>query len=239
MLDRVRAKYPDLTIQACASGGGRANYGIMPWFDEFWVSDDTDALQRLYLQWGTSYFYPSIAMASHISAAPNHQTGRNVPMKFRIDVAMSGRLGMEIQPMNMTEAEKELCRQAISDYKKIRPIVQFGDLYRLDSPYDDNGIASLMYCSDDKQKAVFYGWKPLGFCDEHLPVVKMEGLEPGSMYKVTELHPIDRFPLSCEGKVFSGKYLMENGLVLPNSHSAKNPEFGSSWASRVLYLEAQ
>ena len=67
----------------------------------------------------------------------------------------------------------------------------------------------------------------------------MEGLEPGSMYKVTELHPIDRFPLSCEGKVFSGKYLMENGLVLPNSHSAKNPEFGSSWASRVLYLEAQ
>ncbi len=239
VLDRVRAKYPDITIQACASGGGRANYGIMPWFDEFWVSDDTDALQRLYLQWGTSYFYPSIAMASHISAAPNHQTGRNVPMKFRIDVAMSGRLGMEIQPMNMTEAEKELCRQAISDYKKIRPIVQFGDLYRLDSPYDDNGIASLMYCSDDKQKAVFYWWKPLGFCDEHLLVVKMEGLEPESMYKVTELHPIDRFPLSCEGKVFSGKYLMENGLVLPNSHSAKNPEFGSSWASRVLYLEAQ
>ena len=112
-------------------------------------------------------------------------------------------------------------------------------MYRLDSPYDDNGIASLMYCSDDKQKAVFYWWKPLGFCDEHLPVVKMEGLEPESMYKVTELHPIDRFPLSCEGKMFSGKYLMENGLVLPNSHSAKNPEFGSSWASRVLYLEAQ
>ena len=68
---RIRAKYPDLVIQACASGGGRANYGYLPYFDEFWVSDNTDALQRIYMQWGTSYFFPAIAMASHISAAPN------------------------------------------------------------------------------------------------------------------------------------------------------------------------
>lgn len=91
---RIRAKYPDLVIQACASGGGRANYGYLPYFDEFWVSDNTDALQRIYMQWGTSYFFPAIAMASHISAAPNHQTFRTVPLKYRIDVAMSGRLGM-------------------------------------------------------------------------------------------------------------------------------------------------
>ena len=107
-------------IQACASGGGRANYGYLPYFDEFWVSDNTDALQRIYMQWGTSYFFPAIAMASHISAAPNHQTFRTVPLKFRIDVAMSGRLGMEIQPKNMTDEEKDLCRKAIADYKKIR-----------------------------------------------------------------------------------------------------------------------
>ena len=87
---RIRAKYPDLVIQACASGGGRANYGYLPYFDEFWVSDNTDALQRIYMQWGTSYFFPAIAMASHISAAPNHQTFRTVPLKYRIDVAMSG-----------------------------------------------------------------------------------------------------------------------------------------------------
>lgn len=93
---RIRAKYPKLTIQACASGGGRANYGYLPYFDEFWVSDNTDALQRVYMQWGTSYFFPAIAMASHISAAPNHQTFRSIPLKYRIDVAMSGRLGMEI-----------------------------------------------------------------------------------------------------------------------------------------------
>ena len=103
---RIRAKYPNLTIQACASGGGRANYGIMPWFDEFWVSDNTDALQRIYMQWGVSYFYPAIAMASHISATPNHTVFRTTSLKYRIDVAMSGRLGMEIQPKNMTAEEK-------------------------------------------------------------------------------------------------------------------------------------
>ncbi len=239
VLKRVRAKYPDLTIQTCASGGGRASYGLMPWFDEFWVSDDTDALQRLYMQWGTSYFYPSLTMASHISAAPNHQTGRNVPIKFRIDVAMSGRLGMEIQPANMSQAEKDLCREAISDYKLIRPVVQFGDLYRLNSPYDNDGVTSLMYCAEDKSRAVFYWWKPLTFIDEHLPVIKMQGLDPDRYYKVRELHPIDRFPLSAEGKVFSGKFLMENGLVMPATHSPKNSEFASSWCSRVLLLEAQ
>ena len=116
---RIRAKYPDLTIQACASGGGRANYGVLPYFDEFWVSDNTDALQRIYMQWGTSYFYPSNAMAQHISASPNHQTGRNVPLKLRFDVAMSGRLGLELQPSKMTGKEKEFARRAIADYKEI------------------------------------------------------------------------------------------------------------------------
>ena len=84
---RVRAKYPNLTIQACASGGGRANWGVLPYFDEFWVSDNTDALQRIYMQWGTSYFFPAIAMASHISAAPNHTVYRTTSLKMRIDVA--------------------------------------------------------------------------------------------------------------------------------------------------------
>ena len=162
---RIRAKYPDLVIQACASGGGRANYGYLPYFDEFWVSDNTDALQRIYMQWGTSYFFPAIAMASHISAAPNHQTFRTVPLKYRIDVAMSGRLGMEIQPKNMTDEEKELCRKAIADYKKIRPVVQLGDIYRLVSPYDHLGVASLMYTSPEKDKAVFYWWKTLTACN--------------------------------------------------------------------------
>ena len=94
--DRIRAKYKDVVIQCCASGGGRAN-------------------------WGTSYFFPAIAMASHISAVPDHTVFRTTSLKYRIDVAMSSRLGMEIQPKNMTDEEKTLCKKAISEYKEIRP----------------------------------------------------------------------------------------------------------------------
>lgn len=118
VLERIRAKYPDVVMQACGSGGGRASYGVMPYFNEFWVSDNTDALQRLFIQWGTSYFYPSIAMAQHVSASPNHQTGRIVPLKFRFDIAMTGRLGMEIQPKNMNADEKEFSKKPLTLIKE-------------------------------------------------------------------------------------------------------------------------
>ena len=233
---RIRAKYPDLVIQACASGGGRANYGYLPYFDEFWVSDNTDALQRICMQWGTSYFFPAIAMASHISAAPNHQTFRTVPLKFRIDVAMSGRLGMEIQPKNMTDEEKDLCRKAIADYKKIRPVVQLGDIYRLVSPYDRLGVASLMYTSPEKDKAVFYWWKTEHFVNQHLPRVTLAGLDPDKKYRISELNRIDNQPLAFEGKTFSGAVLMENGLEIPYTHRVDYHK-QNDYASRVLYLE--
>jgi alpha-galactosidase len=233
--DRIRAKYPDLTIQACASGGGRANYGVLPWFDEFWVSDNTDALQRIYMQWGTSHFFPAIAMASHISAAPNHQTFRTIPLKFRIDVAMSGRLGMEIQPKNMTDEEKDLCRKAISQYKEIRPVVQQGDLYRLVSPYDKLGVASLMYVKQDKSQAVFYWWKTETFVNQQIQKVLMDGLNPDKQYTIKELNVIDNEPLSFEGKTFTGKYLMTTGLEIPLEHNVDYNK-RTAYSSRVLLL---
>ena len=236
--DRIRAKYPDVTIQACASGGGRANWGVLPWFDEFWVSDNTDALQRIHMQWGTSYFFPAIAMASHISATPNHTVFRTTSLKYRIDVAMSGRLGMEIQPRNMTQEERDLCRKAIAEYKEIRPVVQFGDIYRLVSPYDGHNMASLMYVAPEKDQAVFYWWKTETFYDDHLPRVKMVGLDPDKMYKVTELNRIDNVPLKYEGMSFSGKFLMENGLEIPLKHIVDYHK-QDDWSSRVLYLSAQ
>ena len=235
---RIRAKYPNLTIQDCASGGGRVNWGTLPYFDEFWCSDNTDALQRIYMQWGTSYFFPAIAMASHISAAPNHQTFRTVPLKYRIDVAMSGRLGMEIQPQNMTDEEKELCKKAIADYKMIRPIVQLGNIYRLQSPYDNMNVASLMYVNDAKDKAVFYWWKLETFVNQHLPRTKMAGLDPNKTYTVKELNRIDNVPLSFEGKKFSGQYLMDNGLEIPYKHIVDYHK-QNDWASRILYLVAE
>ena len=236
--DRIRAKYPDVTIQACASGGGRANWGVLPWFDEFWVSDNTDALQRIHMQWGTSYFFPAIAMASHISATPNHTVFRTTSLKYRIDVAMSGRLGMEIQPRNMTQEERDLCRKAIAQYKEIRPVVQFGDIYRLVSPYDGHNMASLMYVAPEKDQAVFYWWKTETFYDDHLPRVRMAGLDPDKMYKVTELNRIDNVPLKYEGMSFSGKFLMENGLEIPLKHIVDYHK-QDDWSSRVLYLSAQ
>ena len=237
MVERVREAYPDLTIQDCASGGGRANWGVLPWFDEFWVSDNTDALQRVYMQWGTSYFFPAIAMASHISATPNHTVFRTTSLKYRIDVAMSGRLGMEIQPKNMTEQEKDICRKAIADYKRIRPIVQFGDIYRLVSPYDNRGFASLMYVAENKDKAVAYWWKIANFYDEHFPRLRFAGLDPERSYRVTELNRLDISPLAYEGKSFTGRFLMESGLEIP---ATNNVEWSlkSDWSSRVLLLEA-
>ena len=237
MVERVREAYPDLTIQDCASGGGRASWGVLPWFDEFWVSDNTDALQRVYMQWGTSYFFPAIAMASHISATPNHTVFRTTSLKYRIDVAMSGRLGMEIQPKNMTEQEKDICRKAIADYKRIRPIVQFGDIYRLVSPYDNRGFASLMYVAENKDKAVAYWWKIANFYDEHFPRLRFAGLDPERSYRVTELNRLDISPLAYEGKSFTGRFLMESGLEIP---ATNNVEWSlkSDWSSRVLLLEA-
>ncbi|WP_349905686.1 alpha-galactosidase [Bacteroides caccae] len=215
VLERIRAKYPQLVLQACAGGGGRINYGMLPYFDEFWTSDDTDALQRIYLQWGVSSFYPAIAMAAHVSADKNHQTGRLLPLKFRFDVAMSGRLGMEIQPKDMNEADKAFSQRAIATYKDIRPVVQFGDLYRLISPYDNKGVASLMYSTPGKDKAVFYAYKMAHFINMTIPNVKMSGLDPQKKYRLTDLTPLDKNkPCTLHNKTISGKILMEEGIAL-------------------------
>ena len=235
---RVREAYPDLTIQACASGGGRVNYGVLPYFDEFWTSDNTDALQRLYIQWGCSYFFPAIAMGAHVSASPSREIGRNISIKFRCDVACSGRLGLEFQPAAMSSEEKAFCKKAIGDYKKVRDVVQFGDLYRLQSPYAGKGFSSLMYVGQNRDKAVFFWWRISPMYDQSLPRSLFAGLDPERNYRVTELNRIDVRPLEFEGKSFSGKFLMESGLDMPAKHTLE-PGKRTDWSSRVLYLEAQ
>ena len=122
--------------------------------------------------------------------------------------------------------------------KESRSFVQFGDLYRLVSPYDGKNMASLMYCSEDKLQAVFYWWKLETFFDEHLPKVCMAGLDPTRNYRIKELSRIDLEPLAYEGKVFSGKFLMETGLEIPYKHNVNRSE-RTDWSSRVLYLVAE
>ena len=237
--ERIRAKYPKLTMQSCATGGGRANYGLMPYFDEFWVSDNSDALQRIHIQWGTSYFYPANAMAAHISAVPNWILDRRTSLKYRIDVAMSGRLGMEVQPKHMTEEEKDFCRKAIAEYKKIRPVVQLGDLYRLVSPYEGHNMASLMYVTEDKSEAAFFWWKTELMWSDLVPRMKMAGLDPDKKYVVHELNRVDNGELDYEGKTFTGKFLMEYGLEMPFKHWVDSELHRSDWTSRVLHLVAE
>lgn len=232
---RIRAKYPDVIIQDCASGGGRANYGLLPYFDEFWVSDNTDALQRVYMQWGTSYFFPAIAMAQHISIVPNHAVFRTTSLKYRCDVAMSGRLGMEIQPKNMTVDEKAFCSQVIADYKRIRPVIQFGDLYRLHSPYADDHVASEMFVSENKSEAVFFWYKTETMKNQHAARIRMAGLDPDRRYTVRELNRIDLNPMQCEGRTYTGAYLMNIGLEMPYTHDVEW-SLKNNWSSRVLHL---
>ena len=215
VLRRIREKYPDLVLQACAGGGGRVNYGLLPYFNEFWTSDNTDALQRIYLQWGISHFYPAIATGAHVSAGKNHQTGRTIPLKFRFDVAMSGRLGMEMQPDALDGKEKEFTARAIAAYKDIRPVVQTGDLYRLLSPYENRGAASLMYVTPEKDRAVFFAYKTSHFVNMTMPVIRFHGLDPDKKYILRDIDPeTDGKPCPLDGKAVRGRILMDTGLPM-------------------------
>lgn len=170
-----------------------------------------------------------MAMAQHVSASPNHQTGRRIPIKFRFDVAMTGRLGMEMQPKHMPDKEKEFAKQAIATYKEIRPIVQQGDLYRLISPYEKQGVCSEMFLTEGKEKGVFFAYKLEHFVDQPLPRFRMSGLDANRRYVLKELNRTGR-PSAFEGKAFSGKFLMEQGIEL---------SLNGEYANKVLMLEAQ
>ena len=127
-------------------------------------------------------------------------------------------------------------RKRIYVARQIRPVVQLGDIYRLVSPYDRLGVASLMYTSPEKDKAVFYWWKTEHFVNQHLPRVTLAGLDPDKKYRISELNRIDNQPLAFEGKTFSGAFLMENGLEIPYTHRVDYHK-QNDYASRVLYLE--
>mgnify|MGYP002624228054 CR=1 FL=1 len=227
-LKRIRAKYPDLVIQDCASGGGRANYGLLPYFDEFWVSDNNDALQRVYIQYGTSLFFPSNAMAQHIGGSPYGITQRAIPIKFRCDVAMSGRLGMELQPKHMNEEERSQCTTAFADYKDLRNAVQTGNLFRLNSPYDRKGLSSLMYVNDSKSQAVLFIYKVDNYQNQPLPRIMLDGLDSCKTYTLRERNvKAGSHPCRLDGKQFRGEYLMMVGLEVP---------LQGDYASRVFEL---
>ncbi len=213
--DRIRAKYPDFVIQDCASGGGRLDYGALKYHNEYWTSDNTDPLSRIFIQYGTNLIYPPAGAASHVSTSPNHQTQRMTPLKFRFDVAMTGRLGMELQPKHIQGDDRIFAEEAIKNYKQfVRPLVTTGDLYRLKSPYDDGGWASQMYVTKDKASAVLYAFS----LEPHLrgvyPTIKLNGLDSNKKYQITEINKNGLSRFWGDGQTFSADYLMNVGLEL-------------------------
>lgn len=217
VLERVRNKYKDVYMMACSGGGGRIDYGTMKYFDEYWISDNTDAVDRVFIQWGTTYFFPSMGLASHVSVVPNHITGRETPLKFRFDVALSGKLGMDLQPKDLPEKDKEFTRDAIKTYADIKHIVQFGDLYRLLSPYEGKRVA-MMYSLPDKKEALVFSYlmKKQIYSDDE--VLYLRGLDPEKNYTLKEINKVQgqHSRLSAlEGKKYSGQFLMTYGVRFP------------------------
>ena len=229
IMDRIRAKYPDVMIQACASGGGRVEYGALKYFNEFWTSDNTEALTRTVIQYGTSLFYPANVIGSHVSAVPNHQTGNVTPIKFRFDVACAGRLGMELQPKNMTEEEKAFARKAIANYKEYRDIVATGDLYRIGSPVDGSGTHGVLYVSQDKKRAVFFAYCTKYQSRTTCPQFRLRGLSAELDYHIEELN-VEKSSSWFSGKTLPGSMLINKGL---------NPPVKQVYQSAVFLLEAK
>ena len=230
VMRRIREKYPKVLVQCCSSGGARVDYGAMKYCNEFWTSDNTDAISRVRIQYATSMIYPACAMASHVSAVPNHQSGNITPLKMRFDMAAAGRLGMELQPKNLSSAERALADRCIKSYKGFRDVVFGGDLYRLSDPYDSDYYA-FMYVSEDKSKAVVFA-----FCLRYQNRATgghpfaLRGLDPARKYLVTEQN-VDSSCWWGNGKSFSGDFLM--------SGSAFNPVLHQTNSSAIFVIEAR
>ncbi|WP_414844594.1 alpha-galactosidase [Chryseobacterium sp. IT-36CA2] len=207
ILQKIRQKYPDVELMWCSGGGGRAEYGGLKYANEFWPSDNTDPLQRIFIQYGYSYFFPMGIQCAHVT-----NWGKQ-SLKFKLDVAMSGKLGFDIQIGKMNSQELKLSQKALENYKNIQNLLNTGEIYRLIAPYNNHQTA-WMLTDKSKNKAVLYAYNlntQLG--DYFVPIYCM-GLDPDKKYLLTELNLENESQpqLPQNGKVFSGDYLMKAGL---------------------------
>jgi len=223
VLEKIRAKYPTIPMMLCSGGGGRGDYELLKYFTEFWPSDDTEPVERIYMQWDYSYFFPSIATDNHVT-----DWGKQ-PVKFRVDVASMGKLGFDIVVDKLSEKDLAFCQQAVKNYNSFKHTVWRGDLYRLLNPHE-NRLASLMYVSKDQNNAIMFNLmvnNRVAITATALPV-QLAGLDPAKKYRVRELnlYPGTSSPLD-ENKVYSGDFLMKVGI---------NPQLNSRRQSVVLEI---
>lgn len=210
VLERVQAKYPTLPMMLCSGGGGRSDYEALKYFTEFWPSDNTDPIERLFIQWGYSQVFPVKTMCAHVTT-----WNKNTSVKFRTDVAMMCKLGFDIKMEELSKDEQVYCRGAVKNYNALKPAILEGDQYRLVSPYSGNHT-STMYVTKDKRKAVVFAFDiHPRYAEKSLPV-RLQGLNANQMYRVNEINgmPGANSSLAGNGQLFSGEYLMNVGLPL-------------------------
>ena len=184
VFDVLTTRFPGVLWEGCASGGGRFDPGVLQYFPQIWTSDNTDAVERITIQMGTSLAYPPSAMGAHLSAVPNQQTGRTLPVDFRGHVAMmGGSFGLELDPAEIPESDKAALPGLIELAEKVNPIILSGDMYRLSLPEESNWPAVLFISEDAKQAVLFY-FQINPNINNAIPWVKMQGLDPNATYSV-------------------------------------------------------
>lgn len=199
-LERLNQRYPDMLIEGCSGGGGRFDAGMLYYTPQIWCSDNTDAVDRVRIQYGTSFGYPVSAVGSHVSAVPNHQTGRSTSMHTRGVVAMSGTFGYELDLGKLTKEEKEEIRQQVADFKKYAPLIQNGTYYRLTNPFTDE-TGAWAFVSEDQREVLLNVVLLEMHGNMTVPYVKLQGLDSDALYKD-----------ETSGKLYSGSALMEMGM---------------------------
>ena len=218
LLERVTSRYPDILFESCAGGGGRFDCGMHYYMPQAWTSDDTDPIERLKIQHGTSFIYPVSTMGAHVSASPNHQTGRVTPLKTRGNVAYFGTYGLELDVNKMTDEEKAEIKRQIEEFKRHYELIQRGEYYRLRSPYEQDSLYCVWQVSaSDKTKALVCAVKYRTEASTHPEIVRLRGLDENKYYKVND------------GRIYQGATLMYNGLMLADSWG--------DYESQLYYIE--
>ena len=202
-LEKLTNRYPDILIEGCSGGGGRFDAGMLYYTPQIWCSDNTDAINRTRIQYGTSFFYPVAAMGSHVSAVPNHQTGRVTSMHTRGVAAMSGTFGYELNPALLNAKEKAEIRAQLAQYREYQELIREGDYYRLSNPFQDN-FAAWMVVSDDRSKALVSVIRLTAEANPPAAYVTLKRMEEDAFYRE-----------KTTGKVYPGAALMEAGILLP------------------------
>lgn len=204
VMKEIVSKHPDVLFESCSGGGGRFDPGMLYYMPQTWTSDDTDAVERLYIQYGTSLVYPVSAMGCHVSAVPNHQANRMTSLSMRGDVAMSGNFGYELDLTAFTEEEKDEVRIQIKQYKDLRTFIQSGDMYRLQSPFEGNTTAWQFISEDGKDIFAAY-FRILCEVNGGISRMKFTALEADAVYELLGVNG---------GKRYSGDELMNIGLTV-------------------------